>query len=762
MDMRIEDRKLRYRDVARTILVVSALICSPHDCLAQDDDEIQQILDDDLDETVEDEELEPKEDSSPGSGDGLSVAEVTGKSKGGKKKLFKLGSHVDWDESFQDEVAPPLLSTIPTRSPEEPFLSHAAVDLVGKEQIDEIQAATTGDALMDLPGVSILTLSSSTSAPVLRGLYGQRIALTFDGIPLMHPTVMPGPSWLAGTVDPLSLEGVEVIRGASQTTAGAFAMGGVVNFIPDLPQVHPLVSYRADGSASFRYGSVDTSQLVDADLEFQLRETAASLDLSLGNFGSLLNGAGKQSLTGYDAISFSLAVRRSMGEEGDLLFYYGTRRLGELHQPLDGTDEYMRWPHLDRDLLYLRYSASDLAFLDTLQATLGLQLFHEEPHYFTDSIDPDDEGAPSLWDKQQFDTTTLFAQVWGRSRLGGWGGLMVGIDYSFSHVDAQGQLKRLTGSEAVVQELLRPMIPDGAVSHRLAPHALLEIYALEPFLLTLGGRFWYDDLAPGAGVPTRHMVGGSAQISGRYPLTDLFAFVLNLSYGTRPPTMFELAGRSCGPLPQVESPGLDPEGQVSAELGTRWNLGILEGSLFYGFTFFHDFIYPTGATGSTPTHCPASVPFQFFNIARAWMHAIEFRNHVNIGEAWRIGAILSWQHGTVKIDQGAGSYRVWPMSYVPPLMGTAFVAMRYPRQYLWADVRFRFSLVQDRHPATEPLSGAEDDPFFLLSVRGGLDLGQHLRLYVAFENLINQVHRYLGSYIDGPGRSVMVGIEGHL
>jgi hypothetical protein len=60
------------------------------------------------------------------------------------------------------------------------------------------------------------------------------------------------------------------------------------------------------------------------------------------------------------------------------------------------------------------------------------------------------------------------------------------------------------------------------------------------------------------------------------------------------------------------------------------------------------------------------------------------------------------------------------------------------------------------------LEDSEKDPFFLLSVRGGLDLGRNLRLFVAFENLINQVHRWYGSSIDGPGRSVFVGIEGHL
>lgn len=591
---------------------------------------------------------------------------------------------------------------------------------------------------------------------MLRGLLGQRVALMVDGIPLHHPAVWPGPSLLASSVDPTSLAGIEVVRGASQVLSGPQAVGGVVNFVPELPVINPLVSYRAEASAFFRYGSADTSQVLHADLDFQLRDAAATFDFTLGNFGALLDGAGKQALTGYEASAFSLGVRKRIAAGHGLLFHYGARGLRQLHQPLSGTSEFMRWPSIDRHLIYLRYSGEDVGPFVDLRATVGMQLFDEKPQYNSSLVDTGDPY--SIWHKQEVESSTFFAQLWGRAHLGGWSDLLVGADYAYSFVETEGHVKHIRGSEAEILPLPRTVLPDGARSHRLEPHVLMELYALSPLLLSVGGRLWYHDLAPGGGLSDRHLVGGAVEVSGRYPLTDLMAFVMSVGYGSRPPTLTELAGQACGPVARIPAPGLEPEGAVSAEVGTRWNLGILEGSLFYGFTLLHDAIVEVEATGSAIPQCPGHVPLVMQNTDLAWMNAIELRNHVNVGQAWRIGTILSWQRGTVRMGEDGTQ----PMSDVPPLMGTAFLTVRYPRQYLWGDVRLRFSLAQERHPEDEPLASFEDDPFFLLSVRGGLDLGSHLRLFVAFENLLDQVHRYHGSYLDGPGRSVYLGVEGHL
>jgi hemoglobin/transferrin/lactoferrin receptor protein len=597
---------------------------------------------------------------------------------------------------------------------------------------------------------------------VLRGLLGQRVALMFDGIRLSHATVNPGPSLLAGMVDPLNLTAIEVLRGPSLVMAGPMAIGGAVNFMPALPFVNPLVSYRAQGNVSYRYGSGSNSHVMHGEVDFQIHDTAASAGVSFGTFSTLQSGKDRQPYTEYGSLAFDLAVRKALGLTSDVLFYYGTTRLGQTYMPVEGPEagvkDYVRWPQLDRNLLYMRYSAGELGPLDALQLTLGIQMFDERPQHFSESASV---PSTSVWDKQILHSTQAFALLWNRAPLGGWGSLLTGVDYYLDLVDAQGRLQQSSGAAPPAStDLERPVLADGTMVHMLEPQAMMEIFAMRPFMLTVGGRLWYHDLERGGGHAGKHLVGGSAMLSGRYPLGDLAAFILNLSYGTRPPTMYEYAGQTCAPMRQVVSPDIEPEGAFGAEFGTKWDLGVLEGSLFYGFTLIHDMLVPVETFPSTvPEQC-AATPSEWRswqNDATGFLHSIEFQNRVNVKEFLTIGTILSYQHGTSK----QGSHKQ-PMELIPPLSGTAFVTVRYPKQYLWGDVRLRFAIKPDRLPDGTVLEDSEKDPFFLLSVRGGLDLGKNLRLFVAFENLVNQVHRWYGSSIDGPGRSVFVGIEGHL
>ncbi|MBW2263828.1 MAG: TonB-dependent receptor [Deltaproteobacteria bacterium] len=721
----------------------------------EEDDDVQDILDEDLDE-----------DTDPGdeSDGGYSPSPALKGSPPPDKKGWgwNLGDKVDWDSSFSEEVEDAPAVFTPSRQSEEPFHASAAVDLVTEMDMEEVQAATTTQALFDLPGVFLVQPTAAGSSPVMRGLLGQRISLLFDGIRLGHATVNPGPSLLAGHVDPMNLSAIEVLRGPSLVMAGPMAIGGVVNFMPALPFVNPLVSYRAQGSVSYRYGSADNSHVLHGEVDFQIHDTAVSAGLSFGSFSTLQSGNDRQPYTEYGSLSFDLAVRKALGLTSDLLFYFGTTRLGQAYMPVEGpaagTKDFMRWPQLDRNLLYMRYSAEEAGPFETLQLTLGIQMFDERPQHFSESATI---PSTAVWDKQILHSTSAFALFWNRAPLGGWGSLLTGVDYYLDLVDAQGRSQQTQGAAPPeVADLERPVLADGTMVHMLEPMAMLDIYALQPFMLSVGGRLWYHDLERGDGHDAKHLVGGSTMLSGRYPLGDLAAFVLNASYGTRPPTMYEYAGQTCAPMRQVVSPDIEPEGIFGAELGTKWNLGVIEGSLFYGFTLIHDMLIPVEAFPETvPEQCAATPSdwYSWQNEATGLLHSIEFQNRVNVKEFLTIGTILTYQHGTQK----QGSVKQ-PMALIPPLSGTVFVTMRYPRQYLWGDVRLRFAIKQDRLPDGTVLVDSEKDPFFLLSVRGGLDLGKNLRLYVAFENLVNQVHRWYGSSIDGPGRSVFVGIEGRL
>jgi iron complex outermembrane receptor protein len=111
-----------------------------------------------------------------------------------------------------------------------------------------------GETLARQPGVSATSFGPTASAPVLRGLSGDRVRVLTDGIGTLDLSGS-GPDH-AIAINPITAERIEVLRGPSALLFGSSAIGGVVNVLdtriprhePDGPaSVDALLSY---GSAA--------------------------------------------------------------------------------------------------------------------------------------------------------------------------------------------------------------------------------------------------------------------------------------------------------------------------------------------------------------------------------------------------------------------------------------------------------------------------------------------------------------------------------
>jgi iron complex outermembrane recepter protein len=88
------------------------------------------------------------------------------------------------------------------------------------------------DAISSLPGVSQLTTGPAISKPVIRGLYGNRIQVTLNGIRFDNQQWQDEHG--LGLSD-VGVDRVEVIRGPASVLYGSDAIGGVVNIIDEKP-----------------------------------------------------------------------------------------------------------------------------------------------------------------------------------------------------------------------------------------------------------------------------------------------------------------------------------------------------------------------------------------------------------------------------------------------------------------------------------------------------------------------------------------------
>jgi iron complex outermembrane receptor protein len=157
---------------------------------------------------------------------------------------------------YQDQIV--VTASPDPRSQEEVA---AATTVIDEEQLQQELQPTLGETLNKEPGISSTFFGPGASRPVIRGLGGDRIRVLESGIGTGDASTTSPDH--AVSVDPLSAERIEIVRGPATLLYGSSAVGGVVNVIegriPDyVPQAKISGQFdgRAGSNANERAGSL--------------------------------------------------------------------------------------------------------------------------------------------------------------------------------------------------------------------------------------------------------------------------------------------------------------------------------------------------------------------------------------------------------------------------------------------------------------------------------------------------------------------------
>jgi len=198
----------------------------------------------------------------------------------------------------------------------------AGTSVLSGDQLAEDLRGQIGDSLTGLPGVSSTSFAPGSSRPVLRGFQGPRVKVLTDGIGALDASNTSVDH--AVTIDPLTAQRVEVLRGPAVLLFGGDAIGGAVNVIDkriprDVPDdaVH-LDAVGGYGSAANDWsiaGSVDvplTRKLViHADGSFRDSDDVRvpGLVLSPALRAEVLAAAAEEAEEGHDEEAANLSGR---------------------------------------------------------------------------------------------------------------------------------------------------------------------------------------------------------------------------------------------------------------------------------------------------------------------------------------------------------------------------------------------------------------------------------------------------------------------
>jgi len=147
-------------------------------------------------------------------------------------------------------------------------LAGTSVLEVGEIQRDMV-SGQIGDLLTKIPGVSATSFAPGSSRPVLRGQQGERVRVLIDGVGTADVSNTSVDH--ATTIDPITVERIEVLRGPAVLLYGSQAIGGAVNVIDKrIPTRMPDHNLHVDA-----FAGVDSAS--------NLRTGAASIDVGIGS-----------------------------------------------------------------------------------------------------------------------------------------------------------------------------------------------------------------------------------------------------------------------------------------------------------------------------------------------------------------------------------------------------------------------------------------------------------------------------------------------
>ena len=638
----------------------------------------------------------------------------------------------------------------PQRFARDPFLSPGAVGEVSQLEVARRAPADAGQALAGQAGLWTYQQGLGQAALSLRGLSGQRVLMTLDGIRLSPLLWGDGPDSYLGLLDVQAWDRVEVLPGGGGLVPyGSDAIGGLVQvFSRTLPYADEGWQVHGDASTVWRQAGQQLGGR--GRLSLHQRRVAAEVQGGRWQMGDRL-AAGGVILpgTGYEAESAQGRMRVKLSARHDLSLGYQTFRQTGLsrHGSLAG-DSLAGWPARDRQLAYLRWHAfSDNPWWHEVEVTASWQ-----------QLDLTQTGTRLGGALEQTGTTTLASRgltLVAHSEPNPYWHAVSGLEYYGDQVRHLSTRQPLPSGNP---ERVRGWLPGTANSTHLAAFTFhtLDILKLR---IHLGGRAQGQRLdvpAEGTFAPVSLQdLGFSGNLGALYPLHPNWHLVTAFQTGFRPPNLHDLSAFTPFELGMaVPTDSLGPERSLNSEIGLKAQTPHFSGTLMLYRTRLSDMIDWVEGTYQGQATFEGLPVFQRENIGEAFVQGVEASVEVPVLPALAF-------YGTFTYTRGRYLGRDEAMRRIPPLQGRLGLRFESP-QGLWSRVEWQhaarqdFLSVADRiDPAISPLG---TPGWHVVHLHVGYDFGWGY-LTLGVQNLLDEAYVHHGSRLPEPGRTFLLSAQ---
>ncbi|RYD61741.1 MAG: TonB-dependent receptor [Verrucomicrobiaceae bacterium] len=677
------------------------------------------------------------------------------------------------------DLLDPLITTasrIETKESDTPY----TVNEITEKYIEQNKRRTLPDAFQFTPGVLVQKTANGHGSPYVRGFTGRQNLLMIDGVRVNNSAWRSGPVQYWNTIDPYSIDHVELVKSQGSVLFGSDAIGGTANVFTKSSNFQDQTdgAFFTHGAAYYEYRSNgDDSHIGRIESSFGVGgKYGVMFGLTAKDFGDVRDSAvGLMRNTGYPEQDLDFRFDFALNDQTTLtlvhqqvnqdaisrwhstVFNPGWQHSGHVIQP--GT-WLARTYDQERSLTYARIEQEndDTSFIKRWNATVSYQTTRDSEAQYRSATDRRYQIA---------EVDTAGFDISFESPLGA-GELVYGLDYYQDTVEAEGYRKR--GANPLLYDPTFRPIADDSTYDLFGAFAQYVWRPTDAFELTGGVRYtyaeaelgrYYDTVAAadvyGAERDWDHVVGS---LRALYRLNPCWSIYGGASQAFRAPNLDDLSGNltSRSGVASTGSVDVDPEEYITYELGTRHTTENTSLNFAFFYTDVDDLIVGVPVTSGSATTVAT-------NGRDGYVYGVELEGAWRFHPQWTVSGFAAWQDGRTETSAFLGGPIVdEPGSRLLPLTGSLALRWTHSSEKFWVEGRVLAAGEEDRLTASDradnqriPSLGTPSYVTYML--HAGWLATEHLELTTGLENITNEDYRNHGSGQNESGFNAIVGAK---
>jgi hemoglobin/transferrin/lactoferrin receptor protein len=657
-----------------------------------------------------------------------------------KLLIFPIFAQKKQTDSTKIELLNEVVITV-NRSANQEFQTPNSIKVLNKKYLKTYAPRTTPEALMGVNGVFVQKTNHGGGSPFVRGLTGNQTLLLVDGIRLSNSTFRYGPNQYFNTIDPFSIEKIEVLKGGGSVQYGSDALGGTIQVFTSEPEF----GSKWKGNLLGRIATQGMEQTTRGEVNYGGEKLAISGSFGCRNFGDLVGGklTGRQSPSGYDEQMGNLKAKLKLGR-GILTFanqYFEAKYVPVYHKVVLENFAINDFQPQRRNLSYIKFNQKNESKIFSEVSVIGtLQLTYEGRSSQKNGATRLIQETDKVYTKGL--TTTIFSEFSDKWTANS--GIEIYHDLvRSSKIDAPASI---ASSEA--PKVLRGLYPDNSTFLNYSLYSLHK-FTQKHWQFSAGLRYngfsiivpdetiSKTNLTPQALVPNAlvtYLIGSKSNIYASY------------NAGFRTPNIDDLGTLGIVDFRyELPTNNLKPEKSSNYEIGYKFRTNRFSAATALYYSDLRDLI----ARVKVPNQVINGYNvYQKENIEKANIKGIEAEFEGLISKELKT-------YGGISYTYGQNITKNEPMRRIPPLNGR--FGLEYRKSNFFVRPELLFASKQDRLA-----QGDKDDnrigkngtaAWQIVNLYGGYEY-KWLNINLSAQNLTNKDYRTHGSGINGVGRSL--------